>query len=156
MDSSVDMKTRSLSVGTTAMTQADNVLENIEDNKMFSRCQSESGTNNTPVGFEANGQVKLPEALSGFLNEMNSFKPRSSDEDVYFKRNHILPTIPSESNLEASLAQARKMASSTTQMASLTDVSLLEPRKPGISFKDSDDLIKLKERVMSMKATMRG
>lgn len=156
MDSSVDMKTRSLSVGTTAMTQADNVLENIEDNKMFSRCQSESGTNNTPVGFEANGQVKLPEALSGFLNEMNSFKPRSSDEDVYFKRNHILPTIPSESNLEASLAQARKMAFSTTQMASLTDVSLLEPRKPGISFKDSDDLIKLKERVMSMKATMRG
>ncbi|VUG17676.1 DEBR0S2_13586g1_1 [Brettanomyces bruxellensis] len=154
---SIDLKTRSLSVDTTALMQNRNVSDKAPNEKIFSRCQSENGTNNVMAELEPNGQVKLPVSLSGFLNEMNNFKSGSSEPPIYPKENSTLPTIPSESNLEASLAQAERMASSANQLDSIGGFSMAEPRTPhGVPFRDSDDLIKLKERVMNMRATMKG
>ncbi|VEU24421.1 DEKNAAC105669 [Brettanomyces naardenensis] len=150
------MRFRSMSMDATALP-----TDKDAPDVAFSRSQSECGVNNpepTSLANSNSSTSSIPQAFSSLFNEinlnmdLNDFKEDEEESKVFGfgagKVKSSLSTIPSETNLEASMYDASCLISHEI------------PRMDGESpkektlFRDNDDLNRLKKRVMNMRASM--
>lgn len=135
------LRGRSHSVDVKSSANMTTLRQKLSEDPSLSRSQSETGD---PAPASLLNEINLSLGLSDFCEPRDKSRP-------------TLPTIPSATNLEVTFAEGSSFFDETTPKTGMSaeDLTKLmqQPSSIGNPFRDDDDLMRLKERVLNMKAS---